>query len=82
MKINLLVMIALTILLVVLTPLLVMGIINLGNNIKTDDDIKSETQLDSQKDREPESELPSSATTLILTYPSPVSYTHLRAHET
>ncbi len=72
MKINLLVMIALTILLVVLTPLLVMGIINLGNNIKTDDDIKSETQLDSQKDQETESGLPSSTTTLILTYPSPI----------
>lgn len=78
MKINLLVMIALTILLVVLTPLLVMGIINLGNNIKTDDDIKSETQLDPQKDQETESGLPSSTTTLILTYPSPIpTYTPL-----
>ena len=35
MKINLLIMIALTVLLVLLAPLLVMGIINLGNNIKS-----------------------------------------------
>ena len=55
-----------------------MGIINLGNNIKTDDDIKSETQVASQKDKETESGLPSSATTLILTYPCPIpTYTPL-----
>ena len=78
MKINLLVMIALTILLVVLAPLLVMGIINLGNNIKTDKDIKSEKQVGSEKNEGIESGLPTSATTLILTYPSPIpTYTPL-----
>ncbi|HJO60488.1 MAG TPA: choice-of-anchor X domain-containing protein, partial [SAR202 cluster bacterium] len=78
MKINLLVMIVLTILLVVLTPLLVMGIINLGNNIKPDEDIKSEKQVGLEKNEGIESELPPSTTTLILTYPSPIpTYTPL-----
>ena len=76
MKINLLIMIALTVLLVLLAPLLVMGIINLGNNIKSNDANDNKDQI--VEDVNGESELSSMGTTLILSYPSPIpTYTPL-----
>ncbi len=76
MKINLLIMIALTVLLVLLAPLLVMGIINLGNNIKSNDANDNKDQI--VEDVNGRSELSSMGTTLILSYPSPIpTYTPL-----
>lgn len=63
-------------LLVLLSPLLIMGIINLGNNIKSDDANDGKTRVS----EEIESEGVSSTlgTTLILSYPSPIpTYTPL-----
>ncbi len=76
MKINLLVMITLTVLLVLLAPLLVMGIINLGNNIKTNNADDRQDQVSEKTDSE--SDISSMGTTLILSYPSPIpTYTPL-----
>jgi len=76
MKINLLIMIALTVLLVLLAPLLVMGIINLGNNIKSNGVNDRQGQV-SEKTTD-ESDISSIGTTLILSYPSPIpTYTPL-----
>ena len=63
-------------LLVLLSPLLIMGIINLGNNIKSDDANDGKPRVS----EEIESEGVSSTlgTTLILSYPSPIpTYTPL-----
>ena len=76
MKINLLIMIALTVLLVLLAPLLVMGIINLGNNIKSGGADDAKEQVSGKANSE--SDLSSMGTTLILSYPSPIpTYTPL-----
>ena len=76
MKINLLIMIALTVLLVLLAPLLVMGIINLGNNIKSGGADDAKEQVSGKANAE--SDLSSMGTTLILSYPSPIpTYTPL-----
>ena len=71
-------MTVLTLLLVILSPLLVMGIINLGNNIKTNDPEEATEPIKSVENEGISSTLSAPSTTLVISYPSAVpTYTPL-----